>query len=68
MPQQHRSSENIVSRRLFLQQSLTLSAAVLLVACAGPGSTTGSAGKTQASPQATTGAQSTTFNFVLALQ
>src|SRR5712692_6122700 len=62
MPQQHMSSENIVGRRLFLQQSLTLSAAVLLVACAGPGSTTGSAGKTQASPQATTGAQATTLS------
>ena len=62
MPQQHMSSENIVGRRLFLQQSLRLSAAVLLVACAGPGSTTGSAGKTQASPQVTTGAQATTLS------
>ncbi len=61
MPQQHISSENIISRRSFLQQSLTIPVAVLLAACAGPVSNTGSAGQTAASPQASTGAQSTTL-------
>ena len=36
MPQRHISSENIVSRRSFLKQSLTLPGALLIVACAGP--------------------------------
>jgi protocatechuate 3,4-dioxygenase beta subunit len=61
MPQQHISSENIISRRSFLQQSLTIPVAVLLAACAGPVSNTGSAGQTAASPQASPGAQSTTL-------
>src|SRR5712692_6892641 len=54
------SSEKIVSRRSFLQQSLTLPIALLIAACAGYGSSTGSAGTTTATPQATTGAQPTT--------
>ncbi len=61
MPEQHISSENLVSRRSFLQQSLTLPLAVLLAACAGPVSTTGSASQATASPQASPGAQSTTL-------
>ena len=60
MPQQQLPSEKIVSRRLFLRQSLTLPVAVLIAACAGPVSNTGSEGQTAASPQASTGAQSTT--------
>lgn len=54
MPQLHISSENIVSRRSFLKQSLTLPCALLIVACAGPVSNTTS------SPQAATTAQATT--------
>src|SRR6266704_1548197 len=61
MPQQHITSENIISRRSFLQQSLTIPVAVLLAACAGPVSNTGSAGQATASPQASPGAQSTTL-------
>ncbi len=61
MPQQHLSSENLVSRRSLLQQALTLPVAVLLAACAGSGSTAGSAGQATASPQASPGAQSTTL-------
>lgn len=61
MPQQHRLSANAVSRRSFLQISLILSIAFLIAACAGPVSTTGSAGNTTASPSATTGAQATTL-------
>src|SRR5947209_256518 len=60
MPQQQLPSEKIVSRRLFLRQSLTLPVAVLIAACAGPVSNTGSEGQTAASPPASTGAQSTT--------
>ncbi len=61
MPQQHLSSEHLVSRRSLLQQALTLPVAVLLAACAGSGSTAGSAGQATASPQASPGAQSTTL-------
>ncbi len=49
--------EKSVSRRSFLQQSLTLPVAVLLVSCASSGSATQSAGKTAVSSQPTTGAQ-----------
>jgi protocatechuate 3,4-dioxygenase beta subunit len=61
MPEQHISSENLVSRRSFLQQSLMLPLAVLLAACAGSVSTTGSASQATASPQASPGAQSTSL-------
>jgi protocatechuate 3,4-dioxygenase beta subunit len=61
MSQQPLLSEQTVSRRSFLQQSLTLPVAILIAACAGSESTTGSAGKTPATPQATTGAQATTL-------
>src|SRR2546425_9282508 len=61
MPQQQLPSEKIVSRRSFLQQTLTLPVALLIAACAGPESNPGSAGQTAASPQASTGAQSTTL-------
>jgi len=60
MPQQHISPEKTVSRRSFLQQSLTLPVGFLIAACAGSVSNTGSAGQTAPSPQASTGAQSTT--------
>jgi len=60
MPLQHISSQNSISRRTFLQQSLTLPAAVLIAACTGSGSTTVPAGTTPGSAQATTGAQPTT--------
>ena len=46
MPLQHISSQNIASRRAFLQQSLTLPVAVLIAACAGSGSTTAPASTT----------------------
>ena len=60
MPQQHISSRKTISRRSFLQQSLTLPVAFLIAACAGSVSNTASTGQTAASPQASTGAQSTT--------
>jgi protocatechuate 3,4-dioxygenase beta subunit len=60
MLQRHISPEKIVSRRSFLKQSLTLPGALLIVACAGPVSNTGSAVKTTPSPQAATTAQATT--------
>src|SRR5437667_3909859 len=60
MPQQHLSSEKTISRRSFLQQSLTLPVAFLIAACAGPVSNTGSAGQAAASPHTSTGVQSTT--------
>ncbi len=60
MPQQHISSKKTISRRSFLQQSLTLPVAFLIAACAGSVSNTASTGQTAASPQASTGAQSTT--------
>ena len=61
MPQQHRLSANAASRRSFLQIALILPIVFLIAACAGPVSTTGSAGNTTASPLATTGAQATTL-------
>jgi len=60
MPQQHIASKKTISRRSFLQQSLTLPVAFLIAACAGSVSNTASTGQTAASPQASTGAQSTT--------
>ena len=54
MPQRHISSENIVSRRSFLKQSLTLPGALLIVACAGPVSNTTSSPQTATTAQATT--------------
>lgn len=62
MRQQQVLSEKIISRRSFLQQSLALPVAVLIAACGGPVSTTGSAGNTPASLQASTGAHSTTLS------
>src|SRR3989442_15013306 len=59
MPQQHRWSANAVRRCPFIQISLILPIVFLIAACAGPVSTTGSAGNTTASPLATTGAQAT---------
>src|SRR5437667_10753724 len=56
MPQQQIFSKKAVSRRSFLQKSLILPIVFLIAACAGPVSTSGSAGNT-ASPLATTGAQ-----------
>lgn len=56
MPQQQLPPEKIVSRRSFLQQSLTLPVAVLLAGCAGPVNNAGSVEQTTAS----TGSQSTT--------
>ena len=53
MPLHHTLSQNIVSRRAFLHQSLTLPVAALIAACAGSGSTTVPA-------STTTGAQTTT--------
>jgi hypothetical protein len=61
MPEQHISSENPISRRSFLQQSLTLPLAVLLASCAGSVSTTGSASQATASPRTSPGAHSTTL-------
>src|SRR6266568_2663602 len=55
MPQQQIFSKKAVSRRSFLQKSLILPVVFLIAACAGPGSTTGSAGNTASSPLATTG-------------
>ena len=46
-----------VNRRSFLQKSLILPIVFLIAACAGPVSTSGSAGNTASSPLATTGAQ-----------
>jgi protocatechuate 3,4-dioxygenase beta subunit len=57
MPQQQILSWKAVSRRSFLQKSLILPVVFLIVACAGSGSTTGSAGNTAALPLATTGTQ-----------
>ncbi len=57
MPQQQILSGKAVSRRSFLQKSLILPVVFLIAACAGSGSTTGSAGNTTASPLATTGTQ-----------
>ena len=57
MPQQQILSWKAVSRRWFLQKSLILPVVFLIVACAGSGSTTGSAGNTAALPLATTGTQ-----------
>jgi protocatechuate 3,4-dioxygenase beta subunit len=57
MPQQQILSGKAVSRRSFLQKSLILPVVFLIAACAGSGSTTGSAGNTAASPLATTGTQ-----------
>ncbi|OLB46067.1 MAG: hypothetical protein AUH05_02005 [Ktedonobacter sp. 13_2_20CM_53_11] len=54
MPQRQISSENIVSRRSFLKQSLTLPGALLIVACAGPVSNTTSSPQTATTAQATT--------------
>ncbi len=61
MPQQHRLSAKAVSRRPFFHISLILPIIFLTAACAGPASTTGSAGNSTASPLATTGAQATTL-------
>jgi protocatechuate 3,4-dioxygenase beta subunit len=61
MPQQQRLPANVVSGRSFLHISLILPMIFLIAACAGPVSTTGSAGSTTASPLATTGAQATTL-------
>src|SRR5689334_18639818 len=49
--------EEPVSRRSFLQHSLTLPVAILIAGCAGSGGATESAGKTAVSSQASTGAQ-----------
>jgi protocatechuate 3,4-dioxygenase beta subunit len=49
------------SRCSFLQKSLLLPVVFLIAACAGPVSTTGSAGNTVSSPLATTGAQAPTL-------
>ena len=57
MPQQQILSWKAVSRRSFLQKSLILPVVFLIAACAGSGSTTGSAGNTAALPLATTGTQ-----------
>src|SRR5229473_4030413 len=57
MRQQQILSGKASSRCSFLQKSLLLPVIFLVVACAGPGSTTGSAGNTAASPLATTGTQ-----------
>ena len=59
MLQQQRLSANTASRRSFLQIALILPMIFLIAACAGPVSTTGSAGNTTASPLATTGTQAT---------
>src|SRR5229473_782224 len=56
MRQQQILSGKAVSRRSFLQKSLILPLVFLIAACAGPASTTGSAGNTASSPLATTGA------------
>src|SRR5437660_786651 len=61
MPEQHLSSENTISRRSFLQRSLTLPVALLIAGCAGPVSNPGSVGQVTASPQASTGVQATTI-------
>jgi protocatechuate 3,4-dioxygenase beta subunit len=61
MPQQQRLSTKAVSRRSFLHISLILPIVILIAACAGPVSTTGSAASTIASPFTTTGAQATTL-------
>jgi len=52
MPEQHIASQNIVSRRSFLKQAITLPGALFIVACAGSGSNTGSTVNTISSPQA----------------
>ena len=57
MPLQQIFSKKAVNRRLFLQKSLILPIVFLIAACAGPVSTSGSAGNTASSPLATTGAQ-----------
>lgn len=62
MPQQQILSGKAVSRRSFLQKSLILLVVFLIVACAGSGSTTGSAGNTAALPLATTGTQAPVFS------
>jgi protocatechuate 3,4-dioxygenase beta subunit len=61
MSQQQVLSVKAVSRRSFLYISLVLPMIFLIAACAGPVSTTGSAGNTTASPLAPTGAQATTL-------
>jgi protocatechuate 3,4-dioxygenase beta subunit len=57
MSQQYIFSKKAVSRRSFLQKSLILSMAFLIVACAGSVSTTRSTGSIAASPSTTTGAK-----------
>jgi protocatechuate 3,4-dioxygenase beta subunit len=57
MLQQSLGSKQPISRRSFLQQSLTLPVAVLLVSCADSSGATESTGKTVASSQPTTRAQ-----------
>jgi protocatechuate 3,4-dioxygenase beta subunit len=57
MPKQQILTEKTVSRRLFLRKFLILPVIFLIAACAGPMSTTRSAGNTASSPLATTGAQ-----------
>ena len=59
MPQEQILSGKAVSRRSFLQKSLILPVVFFIAACAGSGSTTGSAGNTAAAPLATTGTQVT---------
>jgi hypothetical protein len=60
MPQSPQPPGQIVSRRSFLQQSLTLPVGLLIAACAGPVSTTETGGNTPATPQPSTRVQPTT--------